>query len=154
MRQDALFMDNNALLGELKLPELRIPEWQADQGAQTRQRATSSRTAAARSTRTRSTARTSQTGSRTSPGNAQTGSQNRTASQPVLDFRGSDYEGALPPAAPPETLELEAGLPATDPTLPGQPSGTGPASRNTRSNPILPDDEFILELPDYNPLLE
>jgi hypothetical protein len=34
--------------------------------------------------------------------------------------------------------------------------GPAPAapSRNTRSNPIFSDEEFSLELPDYNPLLE
>jgi hypothetical protein len=68
--------------------------------------------------------------------------------------------------APPETLE-EA-LPAMDAALsiadqaaadpPPEPPEVEPApaspSRNTRNNPVLPDDEFMLELPGYNPLLE
>ncbi|MDR3123069.1 MAG: penicillin-binding protein, partial [Treponema sp.] len=152
MRQDALFMDNNALLGELKLPELRLP----DQGAQPRQSvAATTRQAASRSTRNRAPARTPQTG--TPPESDPR--QGAEASRPVLDFRGSDYEGALPPPA--ETLAL-------DPTLSGadspegkeasEPLGTGPAPaappRNTRNNPVVSDEEFMLELPNYNPLLE
>jgi hypothetical protein len=156
-------------LEELKLPELRLPEWQTEQAA--KQAAT--RPASSRSTRTRSSARPSQTGGRTSTG---------SAPQPALDFRGSDY-GAFPPEAPqPETLEEElpameeAALqsPATDPVVDqpletAQPpetslvpeeeaSGAGlapaAASRNVRSNPVFSDETFMLELPDYNPLLE
>jgi penicillin-binding protein 1A len=166
MRQDALFMDNGTLLGELKLPELRLPELQLterqkDQAAQTRQGATTARGAASRSTRTR----TPPTSGRASPTNAPR--QATAAAQPALDFRGSDYEGALPPAAPeePPADRSATDLGTADQSIvdpPGDEAGapelpeTGPAAqpRNTRSKPIFSDDEFTLELPDYNPLLE
>jgi penicillin-binding protein 1A len=156
MRQDALFMDNSALLGELKLPELRLPEWQTE-AAQTRQGGAATR-ASTRSTRTRSSTRPSQTSGRTSLPGAPT----QGTSQPAPDFRGSDYEGALPPAPPPaaaeETPAADAPPPDQPPgeaALPEQP-GMGPVAppRNTRSNPGVSDEEFSLELPDYNPLLE
>jgi penicillin-binding protein 1A len=156
MRQDALFMDNSALLGELKLPELRLPEWQAEQTAQS---ATAGR--GTRSTRTR--VATPQTSGRTRATNVPR--QAVAATQPALDFRGSDYEGALPPAAPEDSPEdhptdttlLTADQNRADP--PGEavePPATSPAARprNTRSNPLFADEEFTLELPDYNPLLE
>jgi hypothetical protein len=168
MRQDALFINNADLLGELKLPELRLPERQTEQPAQTRQSATAGRGIAARSTRTRSASRPLQTGGRTSPANAPR--QTTTAAQPALDFRGSDYEGALPPTAPaeiPEDSATDTTLAAADQGIadpPGDEAGapelpeTGPApaarQRNTRSNPVISDEEFVLELPDYNPLLE
>ena len=148
MRQDTLFMDSDALLGELKLPELHMPEWQTDQDSQTRQRATTARASASRSTRTGAATRTPQTSGRTGSVPRQSGAAN----QPAPDFRGSDYEGALPPVAPAEDI--------MDPTLSvvNQSPETGPApaaaSRNTRNNPIFSDEEFVLELPDYNPLLE
>jgi penicillin-binding protein 1A len=166
MRQDALFMDNSALLGELKLPELRLPELRLpDQSAQTRQRAAAAtRTAASPATRTRGAARTAPASGRTSsPDN--TPGQGVPASQPAPDFRGSDYEGALPPATAEVSAEeaapepagrpMAASPPAEEAAAP-EPPETGPAapSRNTRTNPAVLDDEFVLELPDYNPLLE
>jgi hypothetical protein len=154
-------MNNNALLGELKLPELRLPEWQTEQ--QTRQNTTANRTTGSRSTRTRSTTRPAAQG-RTEP-------RSVAATQPALDFRGSDYGGVLPPETPPEeilgeeppaeTTPQTAGLTAEPAEPTAEPEGTEPpgigpmpASRNTRSNPIFSDEEFRLELPDYNPLLE
>jgi penicillin-binding protein 1A len=158
MRQDALFMDNGALLGELKLPELRLPEWQTEQTAQAAQ--TRQSAAAARGTRSTRT-RVPQTSGRTSPANVPRPAV--VTAQPALDFRGSDYEGALPPAAPEEAPE-DQGADATPLAADqGDPLGeeigfpeTGPAARprNTRNNPIFSDEEFMLELPDYNPLLE
>lgn len=59
MRQDALFMNGDALLGELKLPELRLPEWQTEQDTRTRQSTASTRQTLTRSTRTRSSTRSS-----------------------------------------------------------------------------------------------
>jgi hypothetical protein len=86
--------------------------------------------------------------------------------QPAPDFRGSDYEGTLPPpAAPDPSAEFltVTGQDGADPALaeeawtPETP-GIGPAqtapSRSARGNPIFSDEEFMLELPDYNPLLE
>jgi penicillin-binding protein 1A len=155
MRQDALFMDNSALLGELKLPELRLPE--LSMGERQPEQAAPARTAASRSTRTRAATRTAQTSGRTTRPESASG-QSVLASQPALDFRGSDYEGELPPAAPPETPAenpAPAGQSAAD-SPPPEPAGTGPAaaSRNTRTNPVFSDEVFMLELPDYNPLLE
>jgi penicillin-binding protein 1A len=156
MRRDALFMDNSALLGELRLPELRLPE---GLDPQTRQNtaAPPARTPASRSTRTRAASRTATGGGTTSPGSPS--GQSILASQPALDFRGSDYEGALPPpdlaAEDPADQPGADTLPAAEAPAPELP-GTGPAApaRNTRTNPGLPDEEFVLELPDYNPLLE
>jgi penicillin-binding protein 1A len=157
LRQDTLFMDSSALLGELKLPELRLPEeWQlterqlterqTDQRSQARQGASpAARTAAARSTRTRATPQAS----RTDTENAQTPRDEAQANQAAaVDFRGSDYEGVLPPAQ-----EIFAGDQSADSTE-IRPAQAAP-SRNVRgSDPVLLDDEFALDLPDYNPLLE
>jgi penicillin-binding protein 1A len=172
MRRDALFMNNNDLLGELKLPELRLPEWQTEQAAQTRQSTAAARPSS-RSTRSRSSTRSAQTSGR---GSVQT--PKVASSQPALDFRGSDYEGALPPAELPETFAEDPAdtnaelLSATDQSGADQPAadqppeearapespepGLAPAApaRNTRGNPAIADEEFSLELPDYNPLLE
>jgi hypothetical protein len=49
------------------------------------------------------------------------------------------------PAYPPEGAAPE--LPETGPA-------PTPRPRNTRNNPVFSDEEFTLELPDYNPLLE
>jgi penicillin-binding protein 1A len=133
LRQDTLLMDSDALLGGLKLPELRLPEeWQmpgqTDQRIQARQGVPAGRAATARSTRTRAA----------SPGSVVV--DQPVADQPVPDFRGSDYEGVLPPQAP-DPLEIG-------------PAQTVP-SRNIRgSDPVLLDEGFSLDMPDYNPLLE
>jgi penicillin-binding protein 1A len=165
MRQDTLLMDNSILLGELKLPELRLPEWQTEQSlARQPVPAAATRSSAGRSTRTGVASRLPQ-----SP-NAQTPRQNAPANQPAPDFRGSDYEGTLPPPAAPSQapdpsadILTAAGQDGTDPAqteeawdpeIPGTvPAQTAP-SRNARGNPIFSDEEFMLELPDYNPLLE
>jgi penicillin-binding protein 1A len=153
MRQDTLFMDSGVLLGELKLPELRLPEWQTDQSTQPRQPVPAARSSAGRSTRTGAATRPSPTSR-----NAQTPRQTAPANQPAPDFRGSDYEGALPPPAADPSGEFltTTDWPGADPA-PESP-GTGPApaapSRSARGNPVFLDEEFMLELPDYNPLLE
>jgi hypothetical protein len=174
MRQDTLFMDSSVLLGELRLPELNLPDLQlpdrqlSDQRQATQRQATqrqttqstTTRRTPSRSTRSRSSTRSSTT-QQTSPAPPP-----RNASQPVLDFRGSDYEGELPPVIPVEpdpvtedpgnspantaldpSLE-ESGQPETPETVPVAPP------RNTRSNPAIFEEEFILDLPDYNPLLD
>jgi penicillin-binding protein 1A len=155
MRQDTLFMDNIALLGDLKLPELRLPEG----SSATRQNAAAPvRTTASRSTRTSAATRTAQTSGRTTRPESASG-QSVLARQPALDFRGSDYEGALPPELP--DLAEEDRLvtePPEEAALTTDPPETGPAPaappRNARTNPVFSDEEFLLELPDYNPLLE
>jgi penicillin-binding protein 1A len=164
MRQDTLLMDSGVLLGELKLPELRLPEWQTDQNRQpvpaATARSSASRSSASRAARTGVVSRPPQT----SPG-AQTPRQTAPANQPAPDFRGSDYEGALPPPTPdpsdefltttdwietdPESAE-EAGAPES----PGTGLAPTAPSRSARGSPVFLDEEFVLELPDYNPLLE
>jgi hypothetical protein len=144
MRQDTLFMDSAVLLEALKLPELRMPEWQTDQSRQARQPVPAARPSAGRSTRT---------GAATQPPltsrNAQTPRQTAPANQPAPDFRGSDDEGALPsPAAGPSEELL------TTEDRPGANPAPAAPSRSARGNPIFSDEEFMLELPDYNPLLE
>jgi penicillin-binding protein 1A len=162
MRQDTLLMDNGILLGELKLPELNLPEWQTEPIRQARQPVPATRSSAARSTRTAPATRNAPTGRNVQTGrNAQTPAQ--TSNQPAPDFRGSDYEGVLPP--PPQdqsaqaltTADQDGADPAEGTWAPELPeTGMAPAapSRNSRGNPVFSDEEFMLELPDYNPLLE
>jgi penicillin-binding protein 1A len=151
LRQDTLFMDSGVLLGELKLPELRLPEeWQlTDQRTQARQNVP-----AARSTRTRAASPASRTGQTVqTPGEGE--AEDAQANQPALvDFRGSDYEGVLSPMAQDPSAEAADRL-----TAGGASDAPGPVqaapSRNIRgSDPVLPDEGFSLDLPDYNPLLE
>jgi penicillin-binding protein 1A len=158
MRQDSLLMDNGILLGELKLPELRLPEWQTEQSRQTRQPVPAARSSAARSTRTAPASRNAQPSRNATGRDAQTPGQNVPGNQPAPDFRGSDYEGALPPATPPQEQDPSARGLATDGRGGSGQGGADPApaapSRSSRGNPIFSDEEFMLELPDYNPLLE
>jgi membrane peptidoglycan carboxypeptidase len=158
-RRATLFMDNSALLGELRLPELNLPELrlpehlrQGDQATPTQ--GTATRGTSSRSARARSSTRSS---TRSTPASV----PSRSASQPALDFRGSDYEGELPPMIP-----VEPGLDAEDPRDSqdgfvgevGQQETpeTAPAAapRNTRNNPAIFEEGFILDTPDYNPLLD
>jgi penicillin-binding protein 1A len=139
MRLDTMLMDSVGLLGELKLPELRLDQLPPE----LRKPATASRTTVPSSGRGGANTRTSPTprsptSSRTTTrsGSVQTSRQNTPASRPALDFRGSDFEGEVP--SPPSEPDNEpAALP-----------------RNTRNNPLFSDEEFELELPDYNPLLD
>jgi penicillin-binding protein 1A len=130
MRQVTMFMDNNTLLGELKLPELNLPELQTAQEAERTRQNTAGRRTPSRLP--------PQTGGRTGPGN-----------QPGLDFRASDYEGELP------LEDSSLFFPGQDP-LEQEPLEMNPNSAppRTRNSPALLDDEFLLEPPDYNPLLD
>jgi penicillin-binding protein 1A len=170
LRQDTLLIDSGVLLGELKLPELRVPEeWQLterltdrqlterqiDQRTQARQSAPpATRTTATRSARTRVASPAPRSSVLANPEGAPAGGSN----QPAPDFRGSDYEGAFPPAQEIAAEDRGADGAAAGALRAPEGADTGPQtapSRNIRGDsPILQDDAFALDMPDYNPLLE
>jgi penicillin-binding protein 1A len=110
------------------LGELKLPELRLDQLPQELRRPEPvTRPSTATSSRTRTNTRTSSRTSTISPTTPRTTQTPPRQSAPVLpevDSRGSDFELSEPPP------------------------------RNTRNNPIISDEEFGLELPDYNPLLD
>ncbi|AEF84147.1 penicillin-binding protein 1A [Treponema primitia ZAS-2] len=80
---------------------------------------------------------------------------NRNAPRPGTRTSGNTSQGT----ANSTTTRTARGTSSQEAPSPGRSTGTSPAasqtpSRNTRGNPVIPDDEFALELPSYNPLLD